>query len=135
MPWAYCAQNEALGALQLKILNEHVYLSVFQKSLLEFFFWFRCRVTDIFKLRNGDANDTLGHIPMEHELPPCPPIKILRRKKLQCCRAVFQFNLPSVIHGLGQSKALTERTQASFPRRLVLLRYGIRPRPSRSRLA
>lgn len=38
MPWAYCAQNEALGALQLKILNEHVYLSVVQKSLLDFFF-------------------------------------------------------------------------------------------------
>lgn len=28
MPWHIAHKNEALGGLQLKILNEHVYLSV-----------------------------------------------------------------------------------------------------------
>lgn len=73
-----------MGILRTKMRRWEVYNSRFSMNMsilvlfrIHYWIWgvflFRCRVTDIFKLRNGDANDTLGHILMEHELGPCPP--------------------------------------------------------------
>lgn len=75
-----------MGILRTKMRRWEVYNSRFSMNMsilvsfrihywiwFFFFFLFRRRVTDIVKLRNGDANDTLDHVLMEHELGPCPP--------------------------------------------------------------